>query len=189
VEGWVRCPLCIDDSLERSANLLAPSRSYSFPTAPVRDSGDTSRPLACWPQVLRANPADHLPLYRQEAIFGPGRARADTLHAGRMDPCLRLQSLVEALRAQMLSCAIVRADASSRRREDSPSLRPRRPHLESRGTCKDRVHVRNRWTQWDARGLRPGAGTAQMRRLACWRNATSRRFTRLSSPCSKIKGS
>ena len=56
--------------------------------------------------------ADHLPLYRQEAIFaraGFGIARS-TL-ASWVGVCgVRLQPLVEALKAQLLQCAVLQAD-------------------------------------------------------------------------------
>jgi transposase len=63
-------------------------------------------------QVLVAKYADHLPLYRQEAIFaraGFGIARS-TL-ASWVGVCgVRLQPLVDALKAELLDCAVLHAD-------------------------------------------------------------------------------
>lgn len=78
--------------------------------AEVIDKGiPTSGLLA---QVLVAKYADHLPLYRQEAIFaraGFGIARS-TL-ASWVGVCgVRLQPVVDALKAQMLQCAVLQAD-------------------------------------------------------------------------------
>ena len=63
-------------------------------------------------QVLVAKHADHLPLYRQEAIFGrAGLAIPRSTLASWVGTCgARLQPLVDALKAQVLSCAVVQAD-------------------------------------------------------------------------------
>jgi len=63
-------------------------------------------------QVLVAKYADHLPLYRQEAIFGrAGLALPRSTLGAWVGVCgLRLQPLVDALKAQVLSCPVVHAD-------------------------------------------------------------------------------
>jgi len=63
-------------------------------------------------QVLVAKYADHLPLYRQEAIFGrAGHALPRSTLGAWIGVCgLRLQPLVDALKAHVLSCAVVHAD-------------------------------------------------------------------------------
>ncbi len=63
-------------------------------------------------QVLVAKYADHLPLYRQEAIFGrAGLALPRSTLGAWIGVCgLRLQPLVDALKAHVLSCAVVHAD-------------------------------------------------------------------------------
>ncbi|MBV5296123.1 MAG: transposase, partial [Curvibacter lanceolatus] len=78
--------------------------------AEVIDKGiPTSGLLA---QVLVAKYADHQPLYRQEAIFaraGFGIARS-TL-ASWVGVCgVRLQPVVDALKAELLQCAVLQAD-------------------------------------------------------------------------------
>lgn len=63
-------------------------------------------------QVLVAKHADHLPLYRQEAIFGrAGLTIPRSTLAAWIGVCgVRLQPLVDALKAQILQCAVVHAD-------------------------------------------------------------------------------
>ena len=63
-------------------------------------------------QVLVAKHADHLPLYRQEAIFGrAGLTLPRSTLAAWIGVCgVRLQPLVDALKAQILQCAVVHAD-------------------------------------------------------------------------------
>ena len=63
-------------------------------------------------QVLVAKYADHLPLYRQEAIFGrAGLALPRSTLGAWIGVCgLRLQPLVDTLKAHVLSCAVVHAD-------------------------------------------------------------------------------
>ena len=59
-----------------------------------------------------AKHADHLPLYRQEAIFGrAGLAIPRSTLAAWVGQCgARLQPLVEALKAQLLQCQVLHAD-------------------------------------------------------------------------------
>jgi hypothetical protein len=56
--------------------------------------------------------ADHLPLYRQEAIFARhGVALPRSTLGALIGVCgLRLQLLVEGLKAHVLTCAVVRVD-------------------------------------------------------------------------------
>ena len=63
-------------------------------------------------QVLVAKHADHLPLYRQEAIFGrAGLAIPRSTLAAWLGQCgARLQPLAEAMRAQLLQCQVLHAD-------------------------------------------------------------------------------
>ena len=63
-------------------------------------------------QVLVAKHADHLPLYRQEAIFGrAGLAIPRSTLGAWVGQCgVRLQPLVDALKEQLLGCAVVHAD-------------------------------------------------------------------------------
>ena len=63
-------------------------------------------------QVLVAKHADHLPLYRQEAIFGrAGLAIARSTLAAWVGQCgARLQPLVDALKVQLLHCQVLHAD-------------------------------------------------------------------------------
>ena len=63
-------------------------------------------------QVLVAKYADHLPLYRQEAIFArAGVALPRSTLGAWIGVCgLRLQPLVDALKAHVLSCPVVHAD-------------------------------------------------------------------------------
>jgi transposase len=63
-------------------------------------------------QVLVAKYADHLPLYRQEAIFGrAGLAIPRSTLAQWVGICgVRLQPLVDALKAQMLQHRVLHAD-------------------------------------------------------------------------------
>ena len=63
-------------------------------------------------QVLVAKYADHLPLYRQEAIFGrAGVAIPRSTLGAWIGVCgLRLQPLVDALKRQVLRCPVVHAD-------------------------------------------------------------------------------
>ncbi|HSW19642.1 MAG TPA: IS66 family transposase [Ramlibacter sp.] len=78
--------------------------------AEIIDKGiPTSNLLA---QVLVAKYADHLPLYRQEQIFGrAGLALPRSTLASWVGTCgVRLQPLVDALKAQVLGCAVVHAD-------------------------------------------------------------------------------
>jgi transposase len=62
--------------------------------------------------VLVAKHSDHLPLYRQEAIFGrAGLAIPRSTLAAWVGVCgVRLQPLVDALKAHVLRCAVVHAD-------------------------------------------------------------------------------
>ena len=59
-----------------------------------------------------AKHADHLPLYRQEAIFGRTGLRIprSTLAAWVGQCGVRLQSVVDTLKEQLLRCAVVHAD-------------------------------------------------------------------------------
>jgi transposase len=78
--------------------------------AEIIDKGiPTSNLLA---QVLVAKYADHLPLYRQEQIFArAGLALPRSTLASWVGTCgVRLQPLVDALKAQVLGCAVVHAD-------------------------------------------------------------------------------
>ena len=63
-------------------------------------------------QVLVAKHADHLPLYRQEAIFGrAGLAIPRSTLAAWLGQCgARLQPLADALKAQLLQCRVLHAD-------------------------------------------------------------------------------
>ena len=63
-------------------------------------------------QVLIAKYADHLPLYRQEAIFGrAGVALPRSTMGAWLGICgRRLQLLVDALRVHILACKVVHAD-------------------------------------------------------------------------------
>lgn len=63
-------------------------------------------------QVLVAKYADHLPLYRQAHIFGrAGLALPRSTLASWVGVCgLRLQPLVDALKTEVLGCAVVHAD-------------------------------------------------------------------------------
>ena len=62
--------------------------------------------------VLVAKHSDHLPLYRQEAIFGrAGLAIPRSTLAAWVGVCgVRLRPLVDALKAHVLRCAVVHAD-------------------------------------------------------------------------------
>lgn len=78
--------------------------------AQVIDKGiPTSGLLA---QVLVAKYVDHLPLYRQEAIFGC-RGGPVTLHTGPMGERVRvvLQPLVDALKTHIMRAGVLHADA------------------------------------------------------------------------------
>jgi transposase len=63
-------------------------------------------------QVLVAKHADHLPLYRQEAIFGrAGLAIPRSTLAAWVGQCgARLQPLAEALKTHLLQCRVLHAD-------------------------------------------------------------------------------
>ncbi|MCA3217078.1 MAG: IS66 family transposase [Burkholderiales bacterium] len=63
-------------------------------------------------QVLVAKHADHLPLYRQEQIFGrAGLAIPRATLAAWVGQCgVQLQPLVEALKDELLGCAVLHAD-------------------------------------------------------------------------------
>jgi transposase len=63
-------------------------------------------------QVLVAKHADHLPLYRQEQIFGrAGLAIPRPTLAAWVGQCgLQLQPLVDALKDELLGCAVLHAD-------------------------------------------------------------------------------
>jgi len=63
-------------------------------------------------QVLVAKHADHLPLYRQEQIFGrAGLAIPRATLAAWVGQCgVQLQPLVDALKDELLSCAVLHAD-------------------------------------------------------------------------------
>ena len=63
-------------------------------------------------QVLIAKHADHLPLYRQEAIFGRAgfSIPRSTLGAWVGQCGVRLQPLVDALKEHVMRCAVVQAD-------------------------------------------------------------------------------
>jgi transposase len=63
-------------------------------------------------QVLVAKHADHLPLYRQEAIFGrAGLAIPRATLGAWIGQCgARLQPVVEALKAELLRCQVLHAD-------------------------------------------------------------------------------
>jgi transposase len=62
--------------------------------------------------VLVAKHADHLPLYRQEAIFGrAGLAIPRSTLAAWVGVCgVRLQPLVDAMKAELLGCSVLHAD-------------------------------------------------------------------------------
>lgn len=62
--------------------------------------------------VLAAKHADHLPLYRQEAIFGPAGVAIprSTLGAWVGQCGVRLQLLVDARKTQLLPCDVLHAD-------------------------------------------------------------------------------
>jgi len=78
--------------------------------AAVIDKGiPTARLLA---QVLVAKHADHLPLYRQEAIFTrAGMAIARSTLAAWVGQCgVRLEPLAEALKTELLQCQVLHAD-------------------------------------------------------------------------------
>lgn len=81
------------------------------PVAPhVIDKGIPTAGLLA--QVLVAKYADHLPLYRQEAIFGrAGLAIPRSTLAQWVGTCgVRLQPLVEALKAELLTHRVLHAD-------------------------------------------------------------------------------
>jgi len=63
-------------------------------------------------QVIVAKHADHLPLYRQEAIFGrAGLSLPRSTLGAWVGQCgARLQPLVEAMKAQLLQCQVLHAD-------------------------------------------------------------------------------
>jgi transposase len=63
-------------------------------------------------QVLIGKYLDHLPLYRQEGIFGrAGLALPRSTLAQWVGACgVRLQPLVEAMKAQLLTCTVLHAD-------------------------------------------------------------------------------
>jgi transposase len=63
-------------------------------------------------QVLVAKYLDHLPLYRQEGIFGrAGLAIPRSTLAAWVGQCgVQLQPLVDALRAELLGCSVLHAD-------------------------------------------------------------------------------
>lgn len=63
-------------------------------------------------QVLVAKYSDHLPLYRQETIFGrAGLAIPRSTLGAWIGQCgVRLQPLVDALKAHVLSCSVMHAD-------------------------------------------------------------------------------
>ena len=63
-------------------------------------------------QVLVAKHADHLPLYRQEAIFGrAGLAIPRSTLAAWVGQCgVRLQPLVDAMKTGLLACQVLHAD-------------------------------------------------------------------------------
>jgi transposase len=63
-------------------------------------------------QVLVAKHADHLPLYRQEAIFGrAGLAVPRSTLGAWVGQCgVRLQPLVDAMKTQLLACEVLHAD-------------------------------------------------------------------------------
>jgi transposase len=78
--------------------------------AHVIDKGiPTARLLA---HVLVAKHADHLPLYRQEAIFSrAGMAIARSTLAAWVGQCgARLEPLADALKAELLNCQVLHAD-------------------------------------------------------------------------------
>jgi transposase len=76
----------------------------------VIDKGIPSAGLLA--HVLVAKHSDHLPLYRQEAIFGrAGLAIPRSTLAAWVGVCgVRLQPLVDALKEHILRCAVVHAD-------------------------------------------------------------------------------
>ena len=81
------------------------------PVAPeVIDKGIPTAGLLA--HVLVAKHSDHLPLYRQEAIFGrAGLAIPRSTLAAWVGVCgVRLQPLVDALKRHVLACAVVHAD-------------------------------------------------------------------------------
>ena len=75
-------------------------------------STKASPPRACWPQVLVAKFAYHLPLYRQEAIFGrAGLAIPRSTLGSWVGSCgVQLQPLLDALEADFLTHSVVNAD-------------------------------------------------------------------------------
>lgn len=78
--------------------------------AEIIDKGIPTSGLLC--QVLVAEYADHLPLYRQEQIFArAGLALPRSTLLAWAGVCgVRLQPLVDALKAQVLGCVVVHAD-------------------------------------------------------------------------------
>jgi transposase len=81
----------------------------SVPAAVIDKGIPTAGLLA---QVLVAKHADHLPLYRQEAIFGrAGLAIARSTLGAWMGQCgARLEPVAQALRAELLRCQVLHAD-------------------------------------------------------------------------------
>ena len=90
------------------------SKCQSLTQAPVPaqviDKGIPTAGLLA--QVLVAKYADHLPLYRQEGIFGrAGLAIARSTLGAWVGMCgVQLQPLVDALKDEILSCAVLHAD-------------------------------------------------------------------------------
>jgi len=78
--------------------------------AAVIDKGIPTAALLA--QVLVAKYADHLPLYRQEAIFGrAGLAIPRSTLAAWVGQCgVQLEPLAEALRAELMKCQVLHAD-------------------------------------------------------------------------------
>ncbi|WP_395688820.1 IS66 family transposase [Caenimonas koreensis] len=78
--------------------------------AEIIDKGIATSSLLA--QVLVAKYADHLPLYRQEQIFArAGLALPRSTLASWVGTCgVRLQPLVDALKAHVLDCAVLHAD-------------------------------------------------------------------------------
>ena len=101
------------------------------PSACARHRQGASRPTGLLAQVLVAKYLDHLPLYRQEAIFErAGLAIARSTLAQWVGECgVQLQPLVDALAAEMLSHRVLHADETpvamlkpAARRQDASGL-------------------------------------------------------------------
>ena len=96
-------------------------------------------------QVLVAKFADHLPLYRQEAIFGrAGLAIPRSTLGAWVGSCgVQLQPLVDALKVEILSHSVVHADETRCRCSSPATARP--TELISGPTLRGPLKIPKRW--------------------------------------------